>query len=57
MNKSEQIRRESGLSRAEFSRKYHIPIRTIENWDSGKTEPPQYVMELLERVVREDKEV
>ena len=54
MTESVRIRELSGLSRAAFSRKYHIPIRTIEDWDSGKNKPPEYVMELLERVVKED---
>lgn len=55
MTDSERIRKMLGVSRAEFSRRYHIPIRTLEDWDKGKFEPPRYVTELLERVVREDK--
>lgn len=43
-----------GISRAEFSRKYKIPIRTLEDWESGRREPPTYVLNLLERVVVED---
>lgn len=51
---SREIRTLSKLSRAAFSRKYNIPIRTLEDWDNGKNNPPVYVMELLERAVRED---
>ena len=54
MSRTEEIRAILGISRAEFSRRYHIPIRTLENWDSGKQSPPIYVIELLERAVRED---
>ena len=53
---SVEIRALSGLGRAAFSRKYGIPIRTIEDWDAGTTHPPEWVMALLERAVREDKE-
>lgn len=52
-----EIRRLSGLSQAEFSKKYNIPQRNIERWEStGKShsECPNYVKELLERAVRED---
>ncbi|WP_373763070.1 hypothetical protein, partial [Jeotgalibaca porci] len=35
-------------SRAEFSRMYDIPLRTLENWDSGKTESPLYVKMLID---------
>ena len=51
MTDSERIRKLTGMSRAAFSRKYNIPIRTLEDWDSGKNKPPQYVVELLERDV------
>lgn len=44
------------FSRTEFSRHYHIPLRTLEDWESGKRNPPNYVLELLERVVKEDAE-
>lgn len=54
MTDSERIRKMLGISRAEFSRRYDIPIRTLENWDAGKRLPPDYVIKLLERVVEED---
>ena len=54
MTECERIRRILGISRAEFSRRYHIPIRTLEEWEYGNRIPPQYVMELLERCVQED---
>lgn len=44
------------VSRTEFSRQYYIPLRTLEDWESGKRNPPNYVLELLERVVKEDAE-
>ena len=31
-----------------------IPIRTLENWESGKSKCPDYVRQLLERAVLED---
>ena len=56
MTDSERIRKILGISRAEFSRRYNIPIRTLEEWDAGRRTPPEYVITLLERVVREDSE-
>lgn len=49
-----EIRQITGFSRAEFSRTYHIPTRTLESWESGERIPPAYVLELLERVVKDD---
>ena len=44
----------SGLSMAKFARFYGIPYRTVQNWEDGKRKPPEYVLTLLERVVKED---
>lgn len=47
----------SGLTKAAFARKYRIPLRTLENWTSGKKLPKNdYIFYLLERVVKFDKE-
>lgn len=51
-----EIRALLGISRAEFSRRYGIPIRTLEEWDAGRHSPPEWVLRLLERVVRWDAE-
>lgn len=49
-----EMREHLKISRAEFSRRYNIPIRTLENWESGKSKCPDYVRQLLERAVLED---
>ena len=49
-----EIRDLLGISRAEFSRRYNIPTRTLEAWEKGERIPPTYVLELLERVVKDD---
>lgn len=48
------IRQISGKKRAEFSRIYGIPLRTLEDWESNRRKCPDYVLMLLERVVKED---
>jgi len=42
------IRSLTGLSQKAFAELLHIPLRSIENWESGKREPPAYVVELIE---------
>lgn len=54
LSETAQIRAILGLSQADFAKKYGIPKRTIEEWDRGTRKPPQYVIELLKRVVAED---
>lgn len=48
MNTINEIREYLNITRNEFSRLYHIPVRTLEDWESGKRLPPAYLVELLE---------
>lgn len=54
MNKIKEARLAARLSQAALSKKYGIPIRTIENWDSGKRIPSEWLENLLIRVIYED---
>ena len=47
MNKIKEKRLELGLSRAEMSRRFEIPIRTLENWDAGKNTPAPWIEKLI----------
>lgn len=49
-----EIRAITGLNKTDFAKKYNIPFRTVQNWELGTRECPEYVLELLERVVKED---
>ena len=42
-----EAREQAGLSRAEMSRLFEIPVRTLEDWDAGKSNPPPYVKKLI----------
>ena len=49
-----EMRELLGLSQEAFAKKYGIPKRSIENWESGKRKPAEYLINLLERAVLED---
>lgn len=51
----QEIRKETGLSRAAFSKKYEIPVRTLEEWEAGRRKPPAYVLKLLEGATAADR--
>lgn len=42
-----KVREVSGLTQVEFARNYLIGKRTVEGWDMGETQPPEYALELL----------
>lgn len=48
------LRTAAGLSRIDFSRRFHIPIRTIENWECtgpNARECPTYVRLLIAEAI------
>ena len=49
-----EMRAELGDTQSEFADRYHIPFRTIQNWETGVRKPPEYIVSLLERQVKED---
>ena len=53
-NKIKEIRANTGLSQARFGEAYHIPKRTVQDWESGRRTPPYYVVDLLAFKVQDD---
>lgn len=55
--KIETARKALGMSRAEMSRQFEIPVRTLENWDAGVRQCPVWaeklILEKLERMLAE----
>lgn len=42
-----RYREYAGISRAQMSRDFEIPIRTLEDWESGKNKCPKYTERLI----------
>jgi putative transcriptional regulator len=49
------LRRALGLSQEEFAARYHIPIRTLRDWEQGRAEPDEPTRAYL-RVIAHDPE-
>ena len=45
------IRAKTGLSQAAFAVRYCIPVRSVENWESGSRACPEYLRLLLAQSV------
>lgn len=41
------IRAKSGLSQSEFARRYGFSVRTLQDWELGRTQPPSAVRAYL----------
>ena len=42
------MRTQLGDTQSEFSARYGIPFRTVQNWEAGVRKPPQDILELLD---------
>ena len=47
-----RVRGELGMNRTEFSRYMDIPLRTLEEWEAGRRQAPEYVLRLIAYYVR-----
>lgn len=48
----QEIRLKLGMTQRAFAEYFEIPLRTLERWESGRSNPPEYVVHLVEYVAR-----
>ena len=51
-NVYKELRKRTGLSQSKFSKLLGIPLGTIQGWELGRRTPPEYLADLIERVLR-----
>lgn len=49
------IRTSYGLTQAAMAERFGIPKRTIEDWDAGRRNPPDYVIRMILRLLELEK--
>ena len=47
INRLKKMRNDLGMNRTEFSRYIGIPLRTLEEWEAGRRQMPDYVLRLI----------
>ncbi|MGN0161564.1 MAG: helix-turn-helix domain-containing protein [Lachnospiraceae bacterium] len=52
-----KLRKETGMNRKEFCEYFHIPYRTVTEWERGTRNAPDYVLRLLAYYIRMEKMV
>lgn len=50
-----EMRAASGMTQQQFSNLLCIPKRSIENWEGGKRECPEYLLRLIEYYLKKEK--
>lgn len=54
MRNVKTLREMMGLNQTKFAERYGIPRQTLLAWESGRRAPPEYVVDMLERLVKAD---
>lgn len=52
-----QLREVTGLTQKKFSERFKIPLRTVQNWESGTNAPADYIPRLIEMVMILENEI
>lgn len=45
------IREIIGLTQKEFANKFNIPIKTLQNWEYGRSAPADYVLQMILTII------
>lgn len=52
--KIKELREMTGMNRKEFCNFFHIPYRTVTEWELDNRHAPEYVLHLLEYYIRNE---
>jgi len=47
-----ELRKETGYTRAAFGEYFGIPLRNLEEWETGRRKMPDYLLRLIEYKLR-----
>lgn len=50
-----EIRKRTGMNRREFAEYFDIPYRTVQDWELGNRQMPEYLFRLMEYKIRMEK--
>ncbi|MBO6231832.1 MAG: helix-turn-helix transcriptional regulator [Ruminococcus sp.] len=54
MSTIKELRAAAGMTQQKFSEYFEIPRRSIEDWDRGLHNPPDYLVKLIEYKLRNE---
>ncbi len=46
-----ELRKRTGLSQSKFATRFHLNVRTVQQWEQEARKAPDYVTWLIERVM------
>lgn len=50
-----ELRESTGMSQKQFAAWFNIPLKTVQNWEYGRSTPPVYVIEMIKTIINQSK--
>lgn len=51
------MRQKTGKSQSKFAQYFDIPVRTLQAWETGRTNPPGYIPGMMERILKLEEKI
>ena len=52
--KIKELRKKAGMTQKAFAEYFKIPHRTIQNWEGGQNQCPEYLLDLIEYKLKKE---
>lgn len=49
-----KLRADTKMSQGKFAAYFEMPVRTLQDWEQGRYNPPEYVVKMMERILNND---
>lgn len=46
-----ELRNKTKLSQTQFAKRFNIPVATLRDWEQGRRKPPDYVIEMINKIL------
>lgn len=46
-----ELRERTGLSQGNFAKLFGIPVKSIQNWEQGRTTAPDYLLDMMDELL------
>lgn len=46
-----QLRESINMNQKQFAERFNIPVKTVQNWEYGRSVPPIYVIGMIETII------
>lgn len=50
-----ELRESTGTNQKQFAAWFNIPLKTVQNWEYGRSTPPVYVIEMIKTIINHSK--